>query len=72
MRKLHQRLLEMAGVGLALTGLGGAATQTASGARAMALDERTHDVLLVTARHGHGATYEQIVPNSFVVLVAGT
>jgi DNA-binding beta-propeller fold protein YncE len=44
---------------------------TASGARTMALDEKTHDVLLVTARHGHGATYEQVVPDSFVVLVVG-
>jgi DNA-binding beta-propeller fold protein YncE len=48
-----------------------ATVPTASGARTMALDTKTHDVLLVTARHGHGATYEQIVPNSFIVLVVG-
>jgi DNA-binding beta-propeller fold protein YncE len=45
--------------------------RTASGARTMALDEKTHDVLLVTARHGHGATYTQVLPGSFVVLVVG-
>ena len=44
---------------------------TASGARTMALDEKTHDVLLVTARHGHGATYRELLPDSFVVLVVG-
>jgi DNA-binding beta-propeller fold protein YncE len=44
---------------------------TASGARTMALDEKTHDVLLVTARHGHGATHEEVLPDSFVVLVIG-
>lgn len=48
-----------------------ATVPTASGARTMALDEKTHDVLLVTARHGHGATHEQVLPNSFVVLVVG-
>lgn len=48
-----------------------ATVPTASGARTMALDEKTHDVLLVTARHGHGATYQQVVPDSFVVLVVG-
>jgi hypothetical protein len=37
----------------------------------MALDEKTHDVLLVTARHGHGATYRELLPDSFVVLVVG-
>jgi DNA-binding beta-propeller fold protein YncE len=45
---------------------------TASGARTMTLDEKTHDVLLVTARHGHGATHEEVLPDSFVVLVVGT
>ncbi len=44
---------------------------TASGARTMTLDEKTHDVLLVTARHGHGATYRELLPDSFVVLVVG-
>jgi DNA-binding beta-propeller fold protein YncE len=44
---------------------------TASGARTMALDEKTHDVLLVTARHGHGATYRELLPDTFVVLVVG-
>jgi len=44
---------------------------TQSGARTMALDTKTHNVLLVTARHGHGATHSQILPNTFVVLVVG-
>ena len=44
---------------------------TQSGARTMALDAKTHNVLLVTARHGHGATHALILPNTFVVLVAG-
>jgi DNA-binding beta-propeller fold protein YncE len=44
---------------------------TQSGARTMALDEKTHNVLLVTARHGHGATHSQVLPNTFVVLVVG-
>jgi len=44
---------------------------TASGARTMALDEKTHDVLLVTARRGHGATYRELLPDTFVVLVVG-
>ena len=44
---------------------------TASGARTMTLDEKTHDVLLVTARHGHGATYRELLPDTFVVLVVG-
>jgi DNA-binding beta-propeller fold protein YncE len=44
---------------------------TQSGARTMALDTKTHDVLLVTARHGHGATHSQVLPNTFVVLVVG-
>jgi DNA-binding beta-propeller fold protein YncE len=48
-----------------------ATVPTASGARTMALDDKTHDVLLVTARHGHGATYGEVLPNSFVVLVVG-
>jgi DNA-binding beta-propeller fold protein YncE len=45
--------------------------QTQSGARTMALDPKTHNVLLVTARHGHGATHAQVLPNTFVVLVIG-
>jgi hypothetical protein len=45
--------------------------QTQSGARTMALDEKTHNILLVTARHGHGATHAQVLPNTFVVLVVG-
>jgi DNA-binding beta-propeller fold protein YncE len=44
---------------------------TQSGARTMALDKKTHNVLLVTARHGHGATHSQVLPNTFVVLVVG-
>ena len=45
--------------------------QTQSGARTMALDAKTQNVLLVTARHGHGATHAQVLPNTFVVLVVG-
>jgi DNA-binding beta-propeller fold protein YncE len=44
---------------------------TQSGARTMTLDSKTHNVLLVTARHGHGATHSQVLPNTFVVLVIG-
>jgi DNA-binding beta-propeller fold protein YncE len=44
---------------------------TQSGARTMALDSKTHNILLVTARHGHGATHAQVLPNTFVVLVIG-
>ncbi len=44
---------------------------TQPGARTMTLDSKTHNVLLVTARHGHGATHSQILPNTFVVLVVG-
>ena len=44
---------------------------TQSGARTMALDTKTHNILLVTARHGHGATHSQVLPNTFVVLVVG-
>jgi DNA-binding beta-propeller fold protein YncE len=44
---------------------------TASGARTMALDTRTHNVLLVTARHGHGSTHLDVLPDTFVVLVVG-
>jgi DNA-binding beta-propeller fold protein YncE len=45
--------------------------QTQSGARTMTLDTKTHNVLLVTARHGHGATHSLVLPNTFVVLVVG-
>jgi len=45
--------------------------QTQSGARTMALDPKTHNVLLVTARHGHGSTHLDVLPNTFVVLVVG-
>jgi len=44
---------------------------TQSGARTMTLDEKTHNVLLVTARHGHGSTHSQVLPDTFVVLVVG-
>ena len=44
---------------------------TQSGARTMTLDTKTHSVLLVTARHGHGATHSLVLPNTFVVLVVG-
>jgi DNA-binding beta-propeller fold protein YncE len=44
---------------------------TQSGARTMTLDAKTHNVLLVTARHGHGATHSLVLPNTFVVLVVG-
>jgi DNA-binding beta-propeller fold protein YncE len=45
--------------------------RTQSGARTMALDAKTHNVLLVTARHGHGSTHLDVLPNTFVVLVVG-
>ena len=44
---------------------------TQSGARTMALDTKTHNVMLVTARHGHGSTHLDVLPNTFVVLVVG-
>jgi YVTN family beta-propeller protein len=44
---------------------------TQPGARTMALDTKTHNILLVTAKHGHGATHFNVLPNSFVVLVVG-
>lgn len=40
-------------------------------ARTMTLDTKTHNVLLVTARHGHGSTYQNVLPDTFVVLVVG-
>ena len=45
--------------------------QTQSGARTMTVDTKTGNVLLVTARHGHGATHSLVLPNTFVVLVVG-
>jgi DNA-binding beta-propeller fold protein YncE len=44
---------------------------TQSGARTMAVDTKTHNVLLVTAKRGHGSTASAVVPNTFVVLVVG-
>jgi DNA-binding beta-propeller fold protein YncE len=44
---------------------------TQSGARTMAVDMKTHNVLTVTARHGHGATHNMVLPDTFVVLVVG-
>jgi hypothetical protein len=44
---------------------------TRPGARTMALDTKTHNVLLVTARHGHGSKHSEILPNTFVVLIVG-
>jgi DNA-binding beta-propeller fold protein YncE len=44
---------------------------TQSGARTMALDTKTHNVLLATARHGHGSTHLDVLPDTFVVLVVG-
>ena len=41
---------------------------TQSGARTMALDTKTHSILLVTARHGTGNAF-QVLPNTFVGLV---
>jgi len=44
---------------------------TQSGARTMTVDPKTHNVLVVTARHGHGATHDKVLPDTFVVLVVG-
>lgn len=44
---------------------------TQSGARTMAVDAKTHNILLVTAKRGHGARASAVVPNTFVVLVVG-
>jgi DNA-binding beta-propeller fold protein YncE len=44
---------------------------TQSGARTMTVDAKTHNVLVITARHGHGATHDQVLPNTFVVMVVG-
>jgi len=44
---------------------------TQSGARTATLDTKTHNVITVTARHGHGATHNDVLPDTFVVLVVG-
>jgi DNA-binding beta-propeller fold protein YncE len=44
---------------------------TQSGARTMTVDMKTHNVLTVTARHGHGATHDKVLPDTFVILVVG-
>ncbi len=44
---------------------------TQSGARTMTVDSKTHNVLVVTARHGHGSTHNMVLPDTFVVLVVG-
>ena len=44
---------------------------TQSGARTATLDAKTHNVITVTARHGHGATHNLVLPDTFVVLVVG-
>ena len=44
---------------------------TQSGARTATLDTKTHNVITVTARHGHGSTHLDVLPNTFVVLVIG-
>jgi len=44
---------------------------TQSGARTMTVDSKTHNVLVITARHGHGSTHNLVLPDTFVVLVVG-
>jgi DNA-binding beta-propeller fold protein YncE len=44
---------------------------TQSGARTATLDTKTHNVITVTARHGHGSTFNEMLPDTFVVLVIG-
>jgi DNA-binding beta-propeller fold protein YncE len=44
---------------------------TQSGARTTTLDTKTHNVITVTARHGHGSTHNDVLPDTFVVLVIG-
>ena len=44
---------------------------TQSGARTATLDTKTHNVITVTARHGHGSTHNMVLPDTFVVLVVG-
>jgi DNA-binding beta-propeller fold protein YncE len=44
---------------------------TQSGARTATLDTKTHDVITVAARHGHGSTHNDVLADTFVVLVIG-
>ena len=44
---------------------------TQSGARTAILDTKTHNVITVTARHGHGSTHLDVLPDTFVVLIVG-
>ena len=44
---------------------------TQSGARTATLDTKTHNVITVTARHGHGSTHLDVLPDTFAVLVIG-
>jgi DNA-binding beta-propeller fold protein YncE len=44
---------------------------TQSGARTATLDTKTHNVITVTARHGHGSTHNDVLADTFVVLVVG-
>jgi DNA-binding beta-propeller fold protein YncE len=44
---------------------------TQPNARTMALDEKTHDIYLVTARRGHGSTFLTSLPGTFVIIVVG-
>jgi hypothetical protein len=37
----------------------------------MTVDMKTHNGLLVTARHGHGSTHNMVLPNTFFVLIVG-
>jgi hypothetical protein len=37
----------------------------------MTVDAKTHNVLVVTTRHGHGATHDKVLPDAFAVLVIG-
>lgn len=45
--------------------------RTQASARTMALDTKTHDILLVGARYGHGYNHADILPNTFNVMVVG-
>ncbi len=44
---------------------------TQSGARTATVDTKTHNVITVTARHGHGSTHNDVLADTFVVLVIG-
>ena len=37
----------------------------------MTVDPNTHNVPVITVRHGHGSTHNIVLSNTFVVLVAG-